>query len=101
MAAAHGEFEFNAFMPLIADSLLESLELMTSSARLFREKCIETLQVNVENCRKHLEASSAFAASYVPTLGYDQVSKIIRDYEPEEAIRELKKRCAMDNNVVQ
>ena len=101
MAAAHGEFELNAFMPLIADSLLESLELMTSSVRLFREKCIETLQVNVENCRKHLEASSAFAASYVPTLGYDQVSKIIRDYEPEEAIRELKKRCAMDNNVVQ
>lgn len=47
------------------------------------------------------EASSAFAASYVPALGYDQVSKIIRDYEPEEAIRELKKRCAMDNNVVQ
>lgn len=101
MAAAHGEFELNAFMPLIADSLLESLELMTSSARLFREKCIEPLQVNVENCRKHLEASSAFAASYVPALGYDQVSKIIRDYEPEEAIRELKKRCAMDNNVVQ
>ena len=101
MAAAHGEFELNAFMPLIADSLLESLELMTSSVRLFREKCIEPLQVNVENCRKHLEASSAFAASYVPALGYDQVSKIIRDYEPEEAIRELKKQCAMDNNVVQ
>lgn len=101
MAAAHGEFELNAFMPLIADSLLESLELMTSSVRLFREKSIEPLQVNVENCRKHLEASSAFAASYVPALGYDQVSKIIRDYEPEEAIRELKKRCAMDNNVVQ
>ena len=39
MAAAHGEFELNAFMPLIADSLLESLELMTSSVQLFREKC--------------------------------------------------------------
>lgn len=91
MAAAHGEFELNAFMPLIADSLLESLELMTSSVRLFRKKCIEPLQVNEEECRKHLEASSAFAASYVPALGYDQVSRIIRDYSPEEAVQELKK----------
>ena len=49
MAAAHGEFELNAFMPLIADSLLESLELMTSSVQLFREKCIEPLQVNEKN----------------------------------------------------
>ena len=32
------------------------------------------------------------AASYVPALGYDQVSRIIRDYSPEEAIQELKKR---------
>ena len=91
MAAAHGEFELNAFMPLIADSLLESLELMTSSVQLFREKCIEPLQVNEKNCRKYLEASSAFAASYVPALGYDQVSRIIRDCSPEEAVKELKK----------
>ena len=40
MAAAHGEFELNAFFPLIADCLLESLELMTRAARLFREKCV-------------------------------------------------------------
>ena len=91
LAAAHGEFELNAFMPLIADSLLESLELMTSSVQLFREKCIEPLQVNEMNCRKYLEASSAFAASYVPALGYDQVSRIIRDCSPEEAVKELKK----------
>ena len=76
-------------MPLIADSLLESLELMTSSVQLFREKCIEPLQVNEKNCRKYLEASSAFAASYVPALGYDQVSRIIRDCSPEEAVKEL------------
>ena len=78
-------------MPLIADSLLESLELMTSSVQLFREKCIEPLQVNEMNCRKYLEASSACAASYVPALGYDQVSRIIRDCSPEEAVKELKK----------
>ena len=43
MAAAHGEFELNAFMPLIADSLLESLELMTSSVQLFKRKVYRTI----------------------------------------------------------
>lgn len=91
MAAAHGEFELNAFLPLIADSLLESLELMTEAVRLFREKCIIPMQISESACRKHLEASSAFAASYVPALGYDKVSRIIRDYPPEEAVKLLQK----------
>lgn len=91
MAAAHGEFELNAFLPLIADSLLESLEMMTEAVRLFREKCIIPMQIDEEACRRHLEASCAFAASYVPVLGYDQVSRIIRDYPPEEAVELLKK----------
>ena len=34
MAAAHGEFELNAFEPLIADCLLESLQLLIRSVRL-------------------------------------------------------------------
>ena len=35
MAAAHGEFELNAFEPLIADCLLESLRLLIRSVRIF------------------------------------------------------------------
>ncbi|MDR1067282.1 MAG: aspartate ammonia-lyase [Clostridiales bacterium] len=43
MAAGRGEFELNAFLPLIADMMLESLSLLTDSVRVFREKCVETL----------------------------------------------------------
>lgn len=79
-------------MPLIADSLLESLELMTSSVQLFREKCIEPLQVNEMIGQGSIWSfQCSFAASYVPALGYDQVSRIIRDCSPEEAVKELKK----------
>ena len=38
MAAGHGEFELNAFLPLIADALLESLQLLTGAVHTFREK---------------------------------------------------------------
>ena len=85
MAAAHGEFELNAFLPLIADSLLESLKLAERAVTIFREKCVATMEPDVENCKKHLEQSYAFATAYTPKLGYETVAKIIKENPPEKA----------------
>ena len=85
MAAAHGEFELNAFFPLIADALLESLSLLVNSVDIFRTKCIALITVNEQQCRKHLEVSAAFGADYIGRLGYDTVSRIIKENSPENA----------------
>ena len=77
LAAAHGEFELNSFMPLIADSLLENLELLTAATELFRTKCISSLQPNIARCQELLDSSYAFATAYTPELGYDKVTAII------------------------
>ncbi|MDR2551993.1 MAG: aspartate ammonia-lyase [Treponema sp.] len=77
MAASRGELELNAFIPLIADALLESLSLLKDGCFLFRTRCIETLKANEERCGELLASSLAFAASYTPLLGYDRVSRII------------------------
>lgn len=79
MAAAHGEFELNAFLPLIADCLLESLELLTSTVRLFCEKCVKTLEAREERCKRLLEGSNAFFTEYTKELGYDKVAKMIEE----------------------
>jgi aspartate ammonia-lyase len=76
-AAGRGEFELNAFTPLIADALLESLGLLTPAVRLFQGKCVELLVPDRERCLAHLDASLAFAAAYVESLGYDRVSSLI------------------------
>jgi aspartate ammonia-lyase len=44
-AASRGEFELNAFLPLIADMILESLELLNDTVRIFRENCVELITV--------------------------------------------------------
>jgi aspartate ammonia-lyase len=79
LAASRGEFELNAFLPVIAESLLESLLLMKKAAELFREKCVETLEPNKERCLSLLEGSLAFAHSFAPILGYDRVASIIAE----------------------
>ncbi len=81
MAASRGEFELNAFLPLIAESLLESLMLLERAVELFRSKCIEQLEPDRERCEALLEGSYAFATSYTRVLGYDRVSEIIEQYK--------------------
>jgi aspartate ammonia-lyase len=93
-AACHGEFELNAFLPLIADALLESLGLLERAVSLLREKCIETLEADSEKCAALLEASCAFAAAWVPRLGYDEVSRVIGENagdakKVKQALKEL------------
>jgi len=77
LAASHGEFELNAFMPLIADTLLENLSLLERTVTIFRERCVETLTADEARCAALLEGSNAEAASYVPLLGYDAVARIV------------------------
>lgn len=77
LAASQGEFELNAFLPLIAHCLLESLHLMTRAAALFREKCIEPLEADPARCAEWLARSDVFARAHVGTLGHETVSDLL------------------------
>lgn len=94
MAAAHGEFELNANTPLVADSLLESLEIMVNAVKLFREKAVKTLIADEERCKEILERSYAFATSYTKILGYDRVSEVVKNNPPEVAKKILEKEAS-------
>jgi aspartate ammonia-lyase len=92
MAAAHGDFELNAFSPLIAESLLESLEILNRTVVIFRKNCVETLIPNAARCAKLLSDSLAFATAYAPKLGYDLVAQIIEENQgdPTKVLEGLK-----------
>ena len=91
-ASALGEFELNAFSPLIADALLESLSLLCHAVPLFRSRCVELVRAEPERCARLLDDSWAFAAAYVPRLGYERVRIIIEENRDDPA----KIRAALD-----
>jgi aspartate ammonia-lyase len=93
MAAGDGEFELNAFVPVIAESLLNSLELLVAATDLFRTKAVVTLAPEPTRCLELLDRSLAAAASYAPYLGYDRVSQIVNQYpgDPKLALEKLEK----------
>src|SRR6202020_1597263 len=52
-----GNFELNVRVPLIARNLLESIRLLTSTARIFAEKCVDGTRATEQGCRRSDEAT--------------------------------------------
>jgi len=78
LAAASGQLELNAFLPLIADALLDALALLRNAVVRFRAACVETLEADPAACARHLDASTAPALLLVPRLGYDAAAALAK-----------------------
>jgi len=83
-AASGGNLELNQFMPLIAHSLLESIDLLTSASNIFRVHCIQDLKANEEQCRKNVLNSTALITALIPVIGYEKASEIVKKTKDEE-----------------
>ena len=86
-AAQHGNFELNTMIPVIAHSLLESIELTASVCDNFRVKCLDGIAADRDRCREYAEKSLATCTSLAPILGYDEAAG-------------LAKRALMENKTV-
>lgn len=78
-SSAMGQLELNPFLPLIADSLLTSLDLLTRSVNAFTTEGIQPLTANEANCLENVEKSSSLAAALIEDLGYDQCAIIAKE----------------------
>ncbi|MDA3925293.1 MAG: aspartate ammonia-lyase [Kiritimatiellae bacterium] len=79
LAASNGQLELNAFLPLIADSLLDSLTILKNAVNTLRTKCIDSVVANPERCLQNLNASTAPALALVPHIGYEAAAKIAKE----------------------
>lgn len=75
LAASNGNFELNAFLPLIADSLLESLELLCETVTLFQKKCIDGIVADEASCLKTLKCSRVDLYHRSTEIGYDKAEE--------------------------
>ncbi|MDX9701633.1 MAG: aspartate ammonia-lyase [Candidatus Auribacterota bacterium] len=74
--ASQGQLELNAFLPLLGFSLIESLRITINADNLLRTRCISTLSVDEQICRKYVTESFGILTGLLPRLGYDTVEKI-------------------------
>ena len=87
---ANGHFELNVMMPVMAKCILESLRLLSNVCSIFREKCVDGIEAQVERCNELIEYSLSMVTSLAPVIGYDQASKIAKEsVETGRTVREL------------
>lgn len=78
LAAEAGQLQLNVMEPVIAYNMLQSISLLSSGARVLREKCIAGITANVERCREHLESSTAVVTALTPLIGYERAADVAK-----------------------
>ena len=77
-AASQGHLELNAFKPVIAAAVLESIALLGDAATSFRMHCVEGLEADRARIGQHLERSLMLVTALAPRLGYDHAAQIAK-----------------------
>ncbi len=77
-AGSQGHFELNAYAPLIAYNLLQSIRLLSDVSRSFADKCVAGIEPNIDNIRDNLEQSLMLVTALAPRIGYDAAAAIAK-----------------------
>jgi fumarate hydratase class II len=88
-AGASGNFELNVAIPVMGNSLLESIRLLANSSRVLADKTIEGLEANKERALALAESSPAIVTPLNKGIGYEAAAKIAKhSVEKSITIRE-------------
>ncbi|MEZ8878585.1 aspartate ammonia-lyase [Vibrio lentus] len=78
-AAEGGQLQLNVMEPVIAQSMFESLDILTNACVNLRDKCVDGITVNKEVCESHVFNSIGIVTYLNPYIGHhegDIVGKI-------------------------
>ncbi len=85
--AAHGTLEINEFLPLIASSLLESIDILKNTALMLTPH-VEGIRADINRCRAHVGDAPSLMTALLPYIGYDRTRLLMEEF------CELKKKNA-------
>jgi aspartate ammonia-lyase len=90
LAVSSGSLELNPFLPLVADALLGSLDLLTAACRILARECVSGIEANVEQCHAHVHEGTAALTALVERIGHTACNDLSRAIAAGEgSLREL------------
>ncbi len=78
MAGSHGHFELNVFKPLIIHNVLQSIEIMSDSAKTFAMYCVKGIKADKKRIKYLLDNSLMLVTALAPKIGYDRAAYIAK-----------------------
>ena len=85
----------------MARNLLDSIELLTSAARLLAEKCVDGIEANRERNEQYAESTLAAATALNPFIGYDKGAEIVKEATASgRSLREVAREAGVDESIL-
>ncbi len=78
MAGSHGHFELNVFKPLIIHNILQSINIMSDSAKTFSLYCVRGIKADKKRIKYLLDNSLMLVTALAPKIGYDKAAQIAK-----------------------
>ena len=78
IAGSSGHFELNVFKPLIADNVLQSIDLLSDSIKNFSNYCVKGIKPDKVKIKEYLDNSLMMVTALAPYIGYDNASNIAK-----------------------
>jgi fumarate hydratase class II len=90
MAGSAGNFELNVYMPVIADAVLQSVDLLASGIESFTSHCALGIEPNHERIEENLHRSLMLVTALNPHIGYDKAADIAKTaYKEGKTLRQV------------
>jgi fumarate hydratase class II len=77
-AGSQGHFELNVYKPVIADAVLQSVELLAEASDSFREHCVEGIRADTQRIDELMRRSLMLVTALAPRIGYDNAAKVAK-----------------------
>ena len=74
-----GQFQLNAFKPLIVEGVLQSIRILADGMTSFGERCLKDLRVDEQRVMELVDRSLMLVTCLAGRLGYDLASKVAKE----------------------
>ncbi len=78
-AAEGGQLQLNAFEPIIAHSLFDSLIYLRNGCLTLSERCVKGITANQERLSEHMNRSIGIVTALNPIIGYENATSVAKE----------------------
>ena len=88
--AVGGQFQLNIMMPVMGQTVLETVQLLAGANRAFVDFCVMDMEANEEACEAAVEQSLSMVTSLNPLIGYEKAASLAKEaFASGKTIRQL------------
>ncbi|MBF2759173.1 MAG: class II fumarate hydratase [Ectothiorhodospiraceae bacterium AqS1] len=90
VAGQSGNFELNVYLPVIAHTLLQSIDLLAGATDSFDEHCASGIEPDLARIEENLRRSLMLITALNPHIGYDRAAEVAKSaWREGKTLREV------------